>query len=106
MAPTAERMAIACQDGSIYLLVRFSSTSAGRNDGRRICVSSTVLVVPGITRLVFAPDGRQLAAVGERDIYLLRVIPEREVGSAALVRQWPCRGDIEPPWRFLVIPRA
>ena len=57
------------------------------------CVSSTVVVASGSQTLVFAPDGRQLAAVGERDIYLLRVIPEPEVGTAVLVHRWPCGGQ-------------
>ena len=94
MAPTADRVAIGCLDGSIYLgrcPVHRSTSETGKIDGElRLLYRAHH---SWITRLVFAPDGRQLAAVGERDIYLLRVIPAREVGSAVLVRRWPCRGD-------------
>ena len=92
ISPTGESLAIACADRSIYVLEwsRDSATSSEPLNGEKHFLHRARGL--GITRLVFSPDGQQLAAVGTRHIHLLRIPAEGIGGPAALLHRWPCGG--------------
>ena len=72
ISPTAESLAIACADRSIYVWSGpVSSLPRGGPPTKNLRLLHRARD-EGITRLIFSPDGRQLAAVGSRSVLVLR----------------------------------
>ena len=71
ISPTAESITIACADHSIYLCDGPVTNATSSEPAKHLRLLHRARD-EGITRLIFSPDGRQLAAVGRRFIHLLR----------------------------------
>ena len=72
ISPTAESLAIACQDGSVYV-VTDAAGNVGQPAAQRAGACFAWLGGTEIGCLVFSPDGRSLAVVRNREIHLLPV---------------------------------